>query len=156
MKLILTSRPFSILKPMSWVNATTRAITNSPFDHVALLDDYTIFESAAGEGVNNMPYRTWIKDRKGSYLFMYNVPSDFFVSFNAYYKLHGRKYDYKANILFLLRLKKKLKKCSTKRLFCSELIATMFNLPEPYLYTPCDIEEFARQNNWKVSIRVIE
>ena len=137
-EIILTSRP-TTWHPISWVNAITRIKTRSPFDHVALKFKGYVYESTAGKGVHRIRYEDWIKGRGGSYLFIYQVPVNR-VSFEVFDNLKGRKYDYKANLLFLFNRSKGLKKDPTKRLFCSELVAHMMRLEQPYTYTPEDLE----------------
>jgi len=51
-EIIFTSRPLS-KKTISWINAITRMKTRSPFDHVSLKYRGDIYESVAGEGVQD-------------------------------------------------------------------------------------------------------
>ena len=68
------------------------------------------------------------------------------VSFNRFEELRGKKYDYKANLLYLFGLKKHLKRKANKRIYCSELVANMLGLKEPWKYSPKDIEKELRKN----------
>ena len=142
-EIIFTSRPLS-LSPISWVNAVTRMKTNSPFDHVSLRYKGYVYESTSGAGVHKIPYAEWIKGREGTYLFIYQIP-DNLIDFSIFDKLEGKKYDYKANLLFLLNRTKGLKKQSNDRIFCSELIANMMVLINPFLYTPDGLELTLRE-----------
>ena len=142
-EIIFTSRPIS-WKPISWVNAITRMKTNSPFDHVALKCRGYVHESTSGKGVHKIKYEDWLMGREGTYLFIYQVPNDL-INFGIFENLKGRGYDYKANILYLFGRKKALKKKANDKLFCSELIAHMMRLENPYEYTPDDIEYKLRE-----------
>lgn len=149
MEVILTSRPVSWKSPISWVNSITRLRTRSPFDHVAILYNGVVYESTSGPGVHCQLFREWTKGREGTYLFCYKIPKDQEIDFKFFNSVRGKKYDYWANILFLFGAKHGLKKHSTKRYFCSELVASMLQMKEPYLYTPDDMEEFMRISGWE-------
>lgn len=151
MQVILTSRPLS-LNPISWVNSITRIKTRSPFDHVAIDYSSVIYESAAGTGVHMQEFNDWTDKRKGSYLFCYEIPDIKYIDFAAFWQVKGSGYDYKANLLFLFGAKKGLKRNHTKRWFCSELVATMLRLKNPFEFTPDDIEEYCRKAGWKLTI----
>lgn len=153
MIIILTSRPVSLKSPISWVNAITRIKTRSPFDHVSLYSDRTIFESVAGKGVHSIPFNEWVNGREGTYLFCYKIPDGTKVDFEKFWEEEGKKYDYKANLLFLFGKHKNLKKKSTERYFCSELVATMIGIREPYRITPDNLEEYMRKAGWEIKIR---
>lgn len=148
-EIIFTSRPIS-WKPISWVNAITRAVTRSPFDHVSLKYRSDIYESTAKDklnpkgGVHRVDFKEWIKYRKGSYLFIYEVDLDT-ISFNRFKELEYQKYDYPANIYHLLGMKKMLKKRPNKRVYCSELIASMMGMKDSYSVTPTILEDRLRK-----------
>lgn len=148
-EIIFTSRPLS-WKPISWVNAITRAVTRSPFDHVSLKYKTDIYESTAKDklnpkgGVHKVPFKEWVKYRKNSYLFIYQVNRED-VSFDLFDYLEGTKYDYPANLFHLIGLKKKLKKKPNKRIYCSELIALMMGMKDSHSVTPAILEERLRK-----------
>jgi len=153
-QVVLTSRPITI-NPISWINAITRIKTRSPFDHVTLLIDGVIYESAAGTGVHSISLDKWSKGRESTYLFLYDVPNTTVVNFDSFRYAEGRGYDYKANLLFLFGRVKKLKKKSTRRYFCSELVAEMLNLAEPYHFAPDNLESWMRHKGWELNIAVL-
>jgi len=145
-EIIFTSRPLS-WKPISWVNAITRIKTQSPFDHVSLKYKGYIHESTAGKGVHKIHFDKWVKGREGTYIISYEIPDRHLVSFSKFLDLQGVPYDYWANIYYLFGWKKMLKKRSTKRMFCSELIAEMLHLENSHEYTPDDLERILRKYN---------
>ncbi len=145
-EVIFTSRPLS-LKPISWVNAVTRIKTKSPFDHVSLKYKGYIHESTAGKGVHKIHFDEWTKGREGSYLICYEIEDRNKVKFIHFENLLGTKYDYWANIYYLIGAKKMLERKSRQRMFCSELIAEMLELDNPHEYTPDDLERELRDYN---------
>lgn len=148
-EIIFTSRPLSI-KPISWVNAITRAVTRSPFDHVSIKYNTDIYESTAKDklnkkgGVHKVQFKDWVKYRKGSYLFVYEVDrSD--ISFNMFDYLDGTGYDYAANFYHLVGLNKMLKNKPNKKIYCSELVALMMGMKDAHKVTPAILEERLRK-----------
>jgi len=144
-EIIFTSRPLS-KKPISWVNAITRIKTRSPFDHVSLKYRGDIYESVAGEGVQKIPFSEWVKDRKNTYLFIYQVDRGD-VSFNRFKELEGKGYDYAANLWHLLGMEHKLKHRASKKIYCSELIASMMGMKDSHEVTPDELERRLREYN---------
>jgi hypothetical protein len=144
-EIIFTSRPLS-KKPISWINAITRMKTRSPFDHVSLKYRGDIYESVGGEGVHKIPFDEWIKDRKDTYLFIYQVDRED-VSFNRFRELEGLEYDYAANFWHLFNRKNKLKKRANKKMYCSELIANMMGMSDAHEVTPDLLERRLRDFN---------
>jgi len=148
-EIIFTSRPLSI-KPISWVNAITRAVTRSPFDHVSIKYNTDIYESTAKDklnkkgGVHKVEFKEWVKYRKGSYLFIYELELDK-VSFNRFNELEGVGYDYAANLYHLLGMKKMLKNKPNKKIYCSELIASMMGMKDAHSVTPTILEDRLRK-----------
>lgn len=151
MKVIFTNRALSI-KPISWINAITRINTKSPFDHVSLFDGSFIYESTSGKGVHKIEYEKWIKDRKNTYIFIYDVDDNYF-DLSKFEILKGIKYDYLANFLYLFGFKSLLKRNSNKRIFCSEFVAIIMRLEYSYNYTPEDIENKVNLISNKIEIK---
>jgi hypothetical protein len=127
--------------------------TRSPFDHVALNDNGIIYESTSGAGVQLIGMELWKIGREGTYLFCYKIPDNHKVDLEQFWRARGKKYDYWANILFLFGAKHGLKKRATKRYFCSELVATVLGLKDPFSYTPDDIQEYCQKVGWEPIIK---
>ena len=143
-EVIFTFRPLS-WRHISWVNFITRAVRKAPFDHSAIKIGAYIYQSTAGKGVHKIHFDKWVKDRKNTYLFIYRVPRSV-VSVEAFHDLHGKKYDYLANIAYLFNLRFLLKKNPNKRIYCSELNAAMLEMKNPYEVAPDDLELYLRPN----------
>ena len=141
-EIIFTSRALS-WKPISWVNAISRIKTQAPFDHVSLKYKGDIYESVAGDGVQKIPFEDWVKTRKNTYLFIYQLDRED-VSFNRFNELLGSGYDYKANLLHLFNQTKRLKKRANKKQYCSELIANMMGMKDAHEVTPSILERRLR------------
>ena len=151
-EIIFNNRPVEFLRPISWVNGITRMKSKGAFDHISARKDGLILESSAGKGVHKQPFDEWRKGREGTTIFIYSGIPDYAFDMDVFnmFLEKGTKYDYKANVLYLLGMYKKLKKNNLERQFCSELIANCIagymiskgfeKYKEPYLLTPVEIE----------------
>ena len=144
-EVIFTYRPFD-WSAIASVNSVTRNETKSPFDHVSMKHAGFVYESVVKKGVHQISWDEWTEGREGTYLFVYQLPSDA-VDWFAFERLKGKGYDTMAILYHLLDKEEKLKNKPNDKIYCSELMAHMLKLPNPWEWTPAMVERELREYN---------
>jgi len=146
---------------MAFANLINRTKQHYPFDHIAILKDGEIWESAFKVGVRKIDFEDWKEGREGTFLLIYTVPDDF-IDFDLLENYMGRKYDLKAILNILRNRFDKLKKNADNKIFCSEFYAIGRRHDEPYLWSPgrCEIElsnlqQFSGNSEYSVRTQLI-
>ena len=145
-EIYFTYRPLSF-RPISFINMITRIIQGHPRDHVAIVKDGIVYESAFRLGVNKTTIDLWKADRLGTDCIIYSVPEED-INFEIFDKLEGTKYDTRAAILHLFGREERLIRRPFKAINCSELAALMLGMDRAYKATPEDVELYLRSMNY--------
>jgi hypothetical protein len=168
-EILLTYRPFKWTKPMSWINRITRKISSSPYDHVAISTNWLyipkenrwikvnyqiVYESLGGEGVREIDYRDWVKDREGTWLDCYEVP-EHHINFDLYSLAYGKPYDYWDAISHAFNNYKAMEKRKYKRYTCSKLTGLLLMLDNWYKALPSDITKVCERRDYKLDKRLL-
>jgi hypothetical protein len=141
---ILVHHQFSLFDISSWLSLIIRFFTRSYYNHSALqfdLNNKTFVLEARFGGVVVATLSEWLAHRPNKEY----VVGDAYVPIDIdnFYNCWGVKYDVKSLLqqAFYIITGKWWGKQDTKRVNCAEVVAWVYKLEKPHLWTPATIEE---------------
>jgi hypothetical protein len=151
-EIIFTYRPRKLGKPISLVNRITRRISQSPYDHVLILEEGIVYESSAGKGVHSQKFELWKQGREGTHLYCYEVPKAL-IDRDLMMMMEGKPYDYRSAFLHFLRMKKAMKKRMFEAFTCSEFVGFVIGLDNWWSALPEDVSDYCEMRNFPLDKR---
>jgi hypothetical protein len=147
MKILLIHNRFRWSDPVTWLSLVIRIVTNSMWNHVAILHNGVVTE-AIGEGVVVKPYEDWCRHSDRLVQALEVEPTGCMLQ--RLYQAHGMGYGF-FDLWQIFRYIRKTRwngedyswDGSTKLIkgyTCSELAATVLGLENAHLIMPCDLE----------------
>ncbi|SDK35444.1 hypothetical protein SAMN05421823_102537 [Catalinimonas alkaloidigena] len=139
----LVHNPLRWWKPMTWLYAGIRRITRSEWNHCVIfceLEGQLFVCEALGKGFFPYPYEQWLErapDRRTRLLPWTCDVSEITPHF-------GKKYDYWGTFVAQLLFRiggwwiGPVETRATRLLACAEAVATIYQLPNPWQWAPCD------------------